>query len=162
MTRYGVPGPQSQGWVRNHTRNKCSNGDGSPSGSTLQLRNNERDGVSNHQRFDCLLNHLFNHRSKKTSKLRVTGLCEGNPPVLGGPVDSAHKRAGNGKCNHLMTSSWEMFLHFRVASDCSTVIEYLHEHYELICRYPVKHFEKSGPMKAHRIFVAYIISDTCF
>ena len=28
-----------------------------------------------------LLNRLFRRRSKKTSKLRVTGLCEGNSPV---------------------------------------------------------------------------------
>ena len=47
----------------------------------LQWRHNERDGVLNHMRIDCLLNRLF--RSKKTSKLRVTGLCEGNPPVNG-------------------------------------------------------------------------------
>ena len=32
---------------------------------------------------DCLLNRLFRRRSKKTSKLRVTGLCAGNPPVTG-------------------------------------------------------------------------------
>ena len=32
---------------------------------------------------DCLLNHLFRHRSKKTSKLRVTGLCAGNSPGTG-------------------------------------------------------------------------------
>ena len=32
---------------------------------------------------DCLLNQLFRRRSKKTSKLRVTGLCEGNWPVTG-------------------------------------------------------------------------------
>ena len=31
----------------------------------------------------CLLNHLFRRRSKNTSKRRVTGLCEGNPPVNG-------------------------------------------------------------------------------
>ena len=48
-----------------------------------QWRHNERNGVSNHQRLDCLLNRLV-IRSKKTSKLRVTGLCEGNPPVTGG------------------------------------------------------------------------------
>ena len=40
---------------------------------TLQWRHNERDGVSNHQPHDCLLNRLFRRRSKKTSKLRVTG-----------------------------------------------------------------------------------------
>ena len=32
---------------------------------------------------DCLLNRLFRCRSKKTSKLRVTGLCAGNSPVTG-------------------------------------------------------------------------------
>ena len=32
----------------------------------------------------CLPNHLFRRRSKKTSKLLVIGLCEGNPPVTGG------------------------------------------------------------------------------
>ena len=47
----------------------------------LQWCHNERDGVSNHQPHDCLLNRLFRRRSKKTTKLRVTGLCEGNSPV---------------------------------------------------------------------------------
>ena len=37
----------------------------------------------NHRRPDCLLNR-FRRRSKKTSKLHVTGICEGNPPVTGG------------------------------------------------------------------------------
>ena len=32
---------------------------------------------------DGLLNRLFRRRSKKTSKLRVTGLCEGNSPATG-------------------------------------------------------------------------------
>ena len=50
----------------------------------LQWRHNGRVGVSNHRRLDCLLNRLFLRRSKKTSKFRVTGLCEGNPPVTGG------------------------------------------------------------------------------
>ena len=40
-------------------------------------------GVSNHQPHECLLNRLFRHRSKKTSKLRVTGLCVGNSPGTG-------------------------------------------------------------------------------
>ena len=42
-----------------------------------------RDGVSNHQPHHCLLNRLFGRRSKKTSKLRVTGLCMGNSPGTG-------------------------------------------------------------------------------
>ena len=50
---------------------------------SLQWRHNEWDFVSNHQPHDCLLNRLFRCRSKKTSKLRITGLCEGNSPVTG-------------------------------------------------------------------------------
>ena len=50
---------------------------------SLQWRHNERDDVSNHQPHDCLLNLLFRRRSKKTSKLRVAGLCEGNSLVTG-------------------------------------------------------------------------------
>ena len=50
---------------------------------SLQWRHNGRDSVSNHQPHHCLLNRLFRHRSKKTQKLRVTGLCAGNSPVTG-------------------------------------------------------------------------------
>ena len=51
--------------------------------SILQWHHNGHDGVSNHQRLDCLNTCLFSHRSKETPKLRVTGLCEGNSPVTG-------------------------------------------------------------------------------
>ena len=51
--------------------------------ATLQWRHDERDGVSNHRRLDCLLNPLFRRRSKETSKLWVTSLCERNSPVTG-------------------------------------------------------------------------------
>ena len=51
---------------------------------TLQWRHNQLDDVSNHRRLDCLLNGLSRRLSKKISKLRVTSLCEGNPPVPGG------------------------------------------------------------------------------
>ena len=56
--------------------------------ASLHWRHNDHDGVSNHQPHGCLLNRLFRCRSKKTSKLRVTGLC-----------------VGNSQCSHLMTSS---------------------------------------------------------
>ena len=56
--------------------------------SRLQWRQNDHDGVSNHQPHGCLLNRLFRRRPKKTLKLRVTGLCAGNSP---GPVNSPHK-----------------------------------------------------------------------
>ena len=57
-----------------------------PSGDTvtamlsLQWHHNGHDSISNHQPHECLLNGLFRRRSKKTSKLRVTGLCAGNSP----------------------------------------------------------------------------------
>ena len=47
----------------------------------LQWRHNERNVVSNHRRLHCLLSRLFRCRSKTASKLRVTGLCDGNSPV---------------------------------------------------------------------------------
>ena len=50
----------------------------------LQWRYSECNGVSNHQRLDCFLNRWLKHISKKTTKLRVTGLCAKNPPVAGG------------------------------------------------------------------------------
>ena len=56
---------------------------------SLQWRHNDHDSVSNHQPRGCLLNRLFRRRSKKTSKLCVTGLCVGNSPIRGeftGPV----------------------------------------------------------------------------
>ena len=49
----------------------------------LLWRHNEWESVSNHQPHDCLLNCLFGRRSKKTSKLRVTGLCAGNSSETG-------------------------------------------------------------------------------
>ena len=50
---------------------------------SLRWRHNGCDSVSNHQPHDCLLNRLFRHRSKKTSKFRTTGLCAGNSPGTG-------------------------------------------------------------------------------
>ena len=64
--------------------------------TTLQWRHNGLDGVSNHQRHDCLLNRLFGRRSTKTSKLPVTGLCAENSP-------------GTGEFPSQMASNAEMF-----------------------------------------------------
>ena len=49
----------------------------------LRWRHNGHDSVSNHQPRDCFLNRLLRRRSKKTSKLRVTGLCAMNSPEAG-------------------------------------------------------------------------------
>ena len=49
----------------------------------LQWSHSGCHNVSNHPPHDCLLNSLLKRRSKKTSKLCVTGLCAGNSPVTG-------------------------------------------------------------------------------
>ena len=54
----------------------------------LQWRHHGYDGLSTHQSYDCLLNRVFRRRSKKTSKPRGTGLCEGESRL---PVNSPHK-----------------------------------------------------------------------
>ena len=59
---------------------------------TSQWRHNGLDSVSNQQPHDCLLKRLFKHRSKKTSKLCVTGLCAGNSPET---VEFPAQRASN-------------------------------------------------------------------
>ena len=50
---------------------------------TLQWPHNGRDGIPIHQPHDWLLNRSIRRRSKKTPKLRVTGLYAGNSPVTG-------------------------------------------------------------------------------
>ena len=62
---------------------------------SLQWRDNGRDGVSNHQPYDCLLNRLFGRRPKKTPKLRVTGLCAENSPVTGEFITQMASNAEN-------------------------------------------------------------------
>ena len=72
--------PSNVSWQNNV--GDCSKGPGAML-TSLQWRHYEHDGVSNRRRLDCLLNRFFRHRSRKTSKLCVTGLCEGNSPVTG-------------------------------------------------------------------------------
>ena len=72
-------------------------------GCSLRWRHNDHEGVSNHQPHGCLLNRLFRRRSKKTSKLCVTGLCVGKSPDRWLPRTKGQLR---GKCFHFMTSSW--------------------------------------------------------
>ena len=64
---------------------------------TLRWRHNGSDGVSNHQHHHCLLSRLFRRRSKKISKLRVTGLCAGE--------FTGDRRIPR---TNLMTSSWQL------------------------------------------------------
>ena len=62
----------------------------------LIWRYNGRDGVSNHQPHECLLNRLFRRTSKRASKLRVTGLCARNSPGTGEFPAQMASNADNG------------------------------------------------------------------
>ena len=62
---------------------------------SLQWRHNERHGVSNYQHIGCFLSRLSRPRSKKTSKLRVTGLCEWRRPVTAGFPSQRASNTGN-------------------------------------------------------------------
>ena len=68
---------------------------GSETFMALHWHHNQWHGVSNHLRLDCLPNRSFRHRSKKTSRQCVTGLCEENPPVTGGFPSLKASNAGN-------------------------------------------------------------------
>ena len=72
---------------------------------SLHWRHNDHDSVSNHQPHGCLLNRLFRRKSKKTSKLCVTGLCVGIHRDRWIPRTKGQLR---GKCFHLMTSSYSV------------------------------------------------------
>ena len=80
---------------------------------SLRWRHNDHAGVSNHQPNGCLLNRLYRRRSKKTSKLRVTGLCAGNSP---GPVNSPHK----GPVTRKMFPFDDVIMVMRVPKTCGT------------------------------------------
>ena len=81
--------------------------------SSLSSRHNENDGISNHQPQDCLLNCLFRHRSKKTSKLCITGFCVGNTPAT---VEFPAQRASNAEnvsiwwCHQVSDPSQTLFV----------------------------------------------------
>ena len=85
---------------------------------SLQWRHNERDGVSNHQPRDCLLNHLFWRRSKKTSKLRVIGLCAGNSPVTSEFPAQGANNAENVSIwwRHHVVDLFSLYQHFNLVS----------------------------------------------
>ena len=75
----------------------------SPPWNILHWCHNEDDGVWNHRRHNYFFfNRLFRCRSKKTSKLRVTVFCEGNPPVTS--MDKLSPDRWGVECNYLSTS----------------------------------------------------------
>ena len=102
----------------------------SPKHWPLQWHNYEQDDVSNQRRID-LLNRLFRRRSKKVWMLRVTGLCEGNPPVTGG---FPSQRASDAEIFHLMTPSWWLTYVMEMESSylIHTQLEYNDDHVRLV------------------------------
>ena len=70
---------------------------------SLQWRHNERDGVSNHQPHDCLLNRIFKAQNKENIKAPRLW------PLSGEFIEDRWiprtKGQSRGKCFHLMTSS---------------------------------------------------------
>ena len=56
--------------------------------SSLQWRHNWRDGISNHQPRDCLLNRLFGRKSKKHQSSASLAFVRG---IHRGPVNSPHE-----------------------------------------------------------------------
>ena len=94
---------------------------------TLQCRHNKCDGVSNRQPHDCYFMHLLRPRSKKTSKLRVTGLCAGNSPMTG---EFPTQKASNAE----NVSNWwrhhELLRYLRIFLGISTIFHNLN-----ICNY---------------------------
>ena len=80
---------------------------------TLWWCHDEHDDISNHQPHDCLLNRLFRRRSKKTSKLCVAGLCEGNSPVTS---EFPAQRASNAEnvsiwwCHNEVSIEWRYMI----------------------------------------------------
>ena len=87
-------------------------------GIALHWRHNDHGGVSNHQPHGWLLNRLFRRRSKKTSKLRVTGVCTGNSPGTGEFPAQMASNAEN------VTIGWRRhgnyMKRFSIANHCST------------------------------------------
>ena len=78
-------------------------------------RHNGCDGVSNHQPRDCLLSRLIRRRSKKTSKLRVTGLYAGNSPVTG---EFPAQMASNAEYGSIWWRHHDVFVVSRDDADC--------------------------------------------
>ena len=72
-TLFGIT-PPGEGWVIDRWQKPHN---------SLRWRHNWHNSVSNHQPHHYLLTRLFGCRSKKTSKLCVTGLCAGNSPGTG-------------------------------------------------------------------------------
>ena len=87
--------------------------------NSLHWRHNECYGVWIHQPHDCLLYTLFRRRSKKTSKLRVTGFCAWNSPVTG---EFLAQRASNAENYSIWWRHHVRFLFAHIGQSCGECI----------------------------------------
>ena len=99
--------------------------------TTLRWYHNGRDSVSNHQPRYRLLNRLFRRRSKKTSKLRVTGLCVGNSPGTGAFPAQMASNAENVSIwwRHHATNIYSLVVPLRKSSKKTTTHNYRNEYH---------------------------------
>ena len=112
-----------------------------------------------HQPHDCWLNRLFRRRSKKTSKLGVTGLRVGNSPVTG---EFPAQRASNEE----NVSIW--WRHHDIHSLCAAVlccvllqVNYDHIYKVCIIGHWVNNAIASVPIKqSRRIITMYALTHT--
>ena len=82
---------------------------------TLQWRHSERDGVSNHQHPNCLLNRLFRRKSKKHQSFASLAYVRG---IHRWPMNSPHK----GPVTRKMVSFDDVIMKTRICiSSCCTV-----------------------------------------
>ena len=113
---------------------------------SLLWRHNGRHGVSNPQPHGCFLNCSFRRKSKKTSKLRVTGIRVGNSPVTGEfpaqmasnaqnvsvwwrhDVTTTSGAASNGKVGTMTTFGFHLYVPYLTACvwPVDNISEYVH------------------------------------
>ena len=107
---------------------------------TLQWRHNGRDGVSNHQPHDCLRNRLIGRRSRKTSKLLVTGLCAGNSPGTG---EFPAQRSSNAENVSIWWRHYETAILVMIKLSCVLILETYWFHLETTRHPHAAHFQTS-------------------
>ena len=126
---------------------------------SLLRRHDGHNSISNHQPHNCLLKSLCRRSSKKTSKLHVTGLWVGNPPVTGELPAQRTSNAANVSiwlCPHVTSQSltcgtklrdelqylkliWKMFLQtmfvIHTANTLDTILHQYCQHYIFHVKY---------------------------
>ena len=112
-----------------------------------------RKKATNHRRLDCLFNRLFRHRSKKTSKLCDTVLCEGKSSVTGEFPAQRTSNAGN-------VFIW--WRHHDTSAMCARSLNHFHAEYLFIRHVFFLSYFDTGVTQAPRGRVGEWLSLTAF